>query len=300
MAEMELIPVQQPRISFQIPELIQQLANSGFQAAQLARAVEIYREMISVGAYKILGISGAIIAAGFGGLIRELILRRYVDALVITGATLVHDLIWGLDQAHYHVPAKSDPELRSAGYSRIYDLCLKDEAFVGLERFLKQFSQLSGEYSSPELIQQICSKLESQRSMLTAAAQHRIPVFCPSLHDSVLGIQLVMHVKQLRWNPFKDLSMLIQLCSQSPIGAIILGGGLVKNFILQPMLLWDGYDYLIQICTDRPEFGGISGAQLSEAISWGKLKPQAKHVYLCCDVSIALPIIACCLLAEQG
>jgi deoxyhypusine synthase len=42
---------------------------------------------------------------------------------------------------------------------------------------------------------------------------------------------------------------------------------------------------------DRPEPGGLSGASLQEAQSWGKVKPEAEWVDVIADVTIALPLM---------
>jgi deoxyhypusine synthase len=42
---------------------------------------------------------------------------------------------------------------------------------------------------------------------------------------------------------------------------------------------------------DRPEPGGLSGASLQEAQSWGKVKPEAEWVDVITDVTIGYPLI---------
>ena len=84
-------------------------------------------------------------------------------------------------------------------------------------------------------------------------------------------------------------------------GVIILGGGSPKNFYLQTQpQLWEvlgihkgGHDYFIQITADAPHWGGLSGATPSEAVSWGKIKPdQLKStVVIYGDSTIALPLL---------
>jgi deoxyhypusine synthase len=51
---------------------------------------------------------------------------------------------------------------------------------------------------------------------------------------------------------------------------------------------------------DRPEPGGLSGAPLEEAISWGKIKPGGKAVTVICDVTIAFPLIVAAALENLG
>jgi deoxyhypusine synthase len=82
---------------------------------------------------------------------------------------------------------------------------------------------------------------------------------------------------------------------------IILGGGSPKNFYLQTQpQLWEvlgihkgGHDYFIQITADAPHWGGLSGATPSEAVSWGKIKPDQLNstVVIYGDSTIALPLL---------
>jgi deoxyhypusine synthase len=49
--------------------------------------------------------------------------------------------------------------------------------------------------------------------------------------------------------------------------------------------------YAIQITTDSPQWGGLSGCTLEEAISWGKIDTKGKRAVCYCDATIALPLI---------
>ena len=49
--------------------------------------------------------------------------------------------------------------------------------------------------------------------------------------------------------------------------------------------------YAIQITTDSPQWGGLSGCTLEEAISWGKIDIKGKRAVCYCDATIALPLI---------
>jgi hypothetical protein len=52
------------------------------------------------------------------------------------------------------------------------------------------------------------------------------------------------------------------------------------------------HKYAIQITTDNPVWGGLSGCTFEEATSWGKEKVGAPKVQCYCDATIALPIVA--------
>jgi deoxyhypusine synthase len=44
--------------------------------------------------------------------------------------------------------------------------------------------------------------------------------------------------------------------------------------------------------------GSLSGARVREAISWGKVKPRARHVTIDADATIALPLMHAALLEK--
>jgi deoxyhypusine synthase len=52
------------------------------------------------------------------------------------------------------------------------------------------------------------------------------------------------------------------------------------------------FDLAIQLTTDTPENGGLSGATLSEAVSWGKISAKAKYVTVYGDATITFPMVA--------
>jgi deoxyhypusine synthase len=98
----------------------------------------------------------------------------------------------------------------------------------------------------------------------------------------------------------KDTDETVQIASAAKkSGVIYLGGGVPKNFIQQTELLnlimgedLPGHEYAIQITTDTPHFGGLSGCTFEEGQSWGKIAKKASKVQCYCDLTIALPILA--------
>jgi len=233
-----------------------------------------------------------------------------VDVLVTTGANLVHDILEALGEHHYFCCEEErcegkerDAKLREQGVSRIYDVVVKDSAFAALEEFLhRTFEKLdhSRRYSIRELLTEIGRNIKDEGSILRVAFENGIPVFCPTLADSIIGLHafIFKQISPLNVDAFEDLREINEIyCNASRAGVVILGGGVPKNFILQTALVAPrgGFDYAIQITTKTPEDGSLSGATLEEAISWGKLRENAKAVTVYCDATIALPIIIAAL-----
>ena len=293
-----------------IDELMTGLRSSAFGAGRLAKAVDIFTEMQTEETTKFMGVAGALVPAGMRTILAELIRDRYVDVVVTTGANLVHDIIEALGEHHYIIGSTStgaqgdtdDVWLRKQGIDRIYDLVVHDEAFARLEAFLHSvFEHMSGRrYNIREFLTAIGEHLSDHDSILRSAVESDVPVFCPAIADSMIGLHAWVYKQMgsLQVDAFDDLKELIELFSVAPrTGALILGGGVPKNFIFQAALIAprpegkEGLDYALQITTSTPEDGSLSGATLEEAKSWGKISEHAKTVTLYDDATVALPLI---------
>lgn len=297
-----------------VGELITGLQGCAFGAGRLARAVAIYEAMLTEETTKFLGIAGALVPAGMRSVLADLIRDGYVDVVVTTGANLVHDLLEALGSHHYlreltQTPVDGVPEdvwLRRHSLDRIYDLVVPDEAFAKLEEFLHGIFETLDErrYSIRELLTTIGEHIADRNSILRCAVERNVPVFCPALADSMIGLHagIYQQARRLEVDTFKDMQELIEHFSvANRTGAIILGGGVPKNFIFQAALVAprpegrEGLDYAIQLTTSTPEDGSLSGASLEEARSWGKISESAKTVTVHADATIALPIIVAAL-----
>ena len=301
-----------------VDELAAGLRDCTFGAGRLAKAVDIYEEMLNDETTKFMGIAGALVPAGMRTILADLIRDRYVDVLVTTGANLVHDILEALGEHHYmsssHVAANADRavediELRKRGIDRIYDVVVHDDAFARVEDFLRGvFEQLSHRrYNIRELLTAIGESLSDRNSILQSAVESEVPVFCPAIADSMIGLHAWIYKQtgSLEVDAFDDMRELIDLFSEANrTGAIILGGGVPKNFIFQSALVApraegrEGLDYAIQITTSTPEDGSLSGATLDEARSWGKIGEGGKTVTVYSDATIALPIIVAAVRAR--
>ncbi|MCJ7649459.1 MAG: deoxyhypusine synthase family protein, partial [Candidatus Lokiarchaeota archaeon] len=106
----------------------------------------------------------------------------------------------------------------------------------------------------------------------------------------------------LNLNHFKDMLKMVDLAWDSKkAGVCIIGGGVPKNFIFQSLQFCpNSANYAIQITMDRPEPGGLSGATLQEAKSWGKVAEKAQYSTVISDATIVLPIMLWYLKKKQS
>jgi len=47
----------------------------------------------------------------------------------------------------------------------------------------------------------------------------------------------------------------------------------------------------MQVTTDGPEWGGLSGCEMPEGQAWGKLEPEAQQWTVNVDATIGLPLL---------
>lgn len=164
------------------------------------------------------------------------------------------------------------------------------------------------------------------KSIVATAAKHKTPIFCPAIVDSPYGdAGLIAKSKgfDLIIDNMKDYVEFAGLSGHiKETGVIYLGGGVPKDFIQLLAVCSDllypdrkvpdreakiykrqgnngeelresyyPHKYAIQITTDSPQWGGLSGCTFEEATSWGKEDVNALKSQCFCDATIGLPIV---------
>ena len=308
-----------------IGEITEGMLLTGFQGRKLAEAIEAWAWMLRKRNIVIwLGLAGAMVPAGMRRLVSYLIKRRMVDVVVSTGANLYHDAYEAKGKKHYvGTHLIDDVKLRKHKVDRIYDVFADEAGFYKFDNWVvKSFSyelRNNYPYSSRELMFLLGKTLSrvgrEKDSILVSAYRTGVPIFCPALNDSALGFSImfanrrnrrvkvgktVRYIrKQILIDALKDVEESSRITEKAKsTGVVYLGGGVPKNFIQQTAVI-AGYqthhdrshDYAIQITTDSPQWGGLSGCTLEEAQSWGKIHRRAGKVTCFADTTIALPII---------
>jgi len=290
-----------------VGELVSAMGEAGaYNGGALSRAAGIYEAMLrEKNTTKFFGLAGAMVPAGMGGIISDLVKGGHIDVLVSTGANLTHDIIEAIGCRHFHGTAFCDDvELRHDEINRIYDVYLPNEAFEHFEKFMQNvFSELEPDstISISDLLNHIGTRMK--RGILHTAATKKIPVYCPAVQDSMVGLQywLFSQTNNVTVDAFADMPALMDRCfTAQKAGALLVGGGVPKNFILQSMLMTpNGFDYAVQLTGDRPDLGGLSGATLEEARSWGKITVEAQAVTVYGDATITLPLLVAAVLERM-
>ncbi|MEW6063113.1 MAG: deoxyhypusine synthase [Nanoarchaeota archaeon] len=298
-------PVNQINIKngMKVNELVKEMSRSGvFGAGRIAKAANIFEEMLKDKECKIFfGFAGAMVPGGMKNVVIDMLKNGYIHVFVTTGANLTHDLIEALGHRHYKGSANvDDKKLHKEKIDRIYESYMQDKVYITLEKFFDFLVERlpRKKMDVKEFLWEIGKYVNSKDSILKICYEKKIPIFCPAISDSGIGMMIWGNLakgKKIEVDAFADLKEIVDIAwTSKKRGIFYVGGGVPKNYIQQAMQFsdkQDGADYGIQITTDRPEYGGSSGAELREGISWGKMNEKGKFVDVYCDATIALPLI---------
>lgn len=279
-------------------ELLKRFSQIGMVARELGRAFSIMVSMYSDGGcHRLLGIAGAAIASGLRPLITKLIRLGFVNTIVTTGANITHDIIEAIGGKHFVLEQEEmdDVKLAKRGIFRIYNIGVTKESYIMLEKFVdRTFEGVSGVFSSPEITKILASRINDKDSFLRTSYEMGVEVFSPAMADSIIGSQIRFRTGgRVKLDALSDVSRLVErVWASKRTGAIFLGGGTPKHFIMMAANAADRpLSYAVQITTDREEHGGLSGARLEEAKSWGKVMEGGMVANVCLDMSVALPLL---------
>src|SRR5476651_535814 len=299
-------------------EILTRMERISFQGRNLATAHRIWQTMLADDVTIFLGMAGALSAGGLRLAVAHLISHRYIDCLVSTGANLYHDLHETRGQHHYvGSPHADDAALAQDRIDRVYDTYASEEEFISNDNWIADFATTleSRPYTTREFLHLLGGHLwntSGRDGILTAAYRANVPIFCPAIADSSIGMGLSQARQKKPGAGFIDVIGDIvesaNLVIRRPrTASVVLGGGTPKNFINQATVQAEfysdqvgGHRYALQIVTDVPHFGGASGSSLEEARSWGKLATDAEQVTVQADATIALPLLVSALAGSAG
>jgi deoxyhypusine synthase len=295
-----------------ISDLLEEMAQTGFQGKKLGEVANIWAEMARQKDLTVfLGLTGSLSTTGQWKIIRWLIEKRYVDVLVSTGANISEDILEALGYHYYQGTwLADDEELLKLKIDRFYDVYADELQYRKLENTIYKFAKTLDEettYSTREFLHQFGEYLSKKgiNSIVAAAYEAKVPVYSPGLIDSGYGVALSLLRRQkgklIRLDQTKDMEELAQIAERTKrTGVVYLGGGVPKDTIQLSTIIKSlarggkeetPHEYALQITADSPQWGGLSGCTLEEAISWGKISSAAKKATLYADVTLALPLI---------
>jgi deoxyhypusine synthase len=314
-----------------------------FGGAFLRRIYTILDQAIGMGCPVTLAVSGPVTVSGqHQAWLIPLLETGWIAYLSTTDAVCYHDGHRSLD-AHrdpiHEVPIFGDDgALRDEKTIRVTDMAFDEDVLMDQDRFLTAVlarPEFQRKMTGTELRYRLGAVYAEQErrngvpaGLLATCQRLAIPVFVGAPGDGSVflnsmklwamreaglipeyGFDLDLHAEVFeacayhRWGLFDDAA--------HALATVILGGGVPKNYNLQPepalgqiLGLADvrGYNYDVQIVTAPVTDGSLSSCPPAEAVTWGKVDKdtyQQSTESLQADYSIVMPFLVKALLDNR-
>ncbi len=293
--------------------IINAMRDMSFTSRDTANAADIFKMMLEDKKCSvILTLAGSTSAAGCMQVYVDMVKNNMVDAIVATGASIVDmDFFEALGYKHYKGSQYADDKLlRSLYIDRIYDTYIDEEELQDCDNTIEKIADSleTRPYSSREFIKEMGKYLtkhsKKKDSLIQAAYEHNVPIFCPAFVDSSAGFGLVKHQvshpkKHLTIDAVADFYELTQVKMKAgETGLMMIGGGVPKNFTQDTVICAEvlGHDvpmhkYAVQITVADVRDGACSSSTLREASSWGKVETNYEQMVYA-EATTAIPLIA--------
>lgn len=238
------------------------------------------------------------ISSGLRDTFRFLVQHRHVSAIVTTAGGVEEDFIKCLAPTFLGSFSTSGAALRAKGMNRIGNLFVPNNNYCAFEDWVvpvldqmleeqeEEFKNTGQRFmwTPSRIIHRLGKAIDNEDSVYYWAYKHDIPVFCPALTDGSLGDMLYFH--SFKASPLhlgidivQDIRKINTMAVRAKrTGMIILGGGVVKHHIANANLMRNGAESAVYINTGQEFDGSDAGARPDEAVSWGKIKTDAKSV----------------------
>ena len=292
--------------------IVDAMRRMSFTARDIASAADIFTAMLTdPSCTVILTLAGSTSAAGCMQVYADMVRYNMVDAIVATGASIVDmDFFEALGFRHYQGSSTVDDRaLRACYVDRIYDTYIDEEELQACDRAITAIADdlEPRPYSSREFIramgQYLATHARKPDSLVQAAYEHDVPIFCPAFTDSSAGFGLVLHQharpdRHVSIDSVRDFREVTDIkIAAGTTGLFMIGGGVPKNFAQDTVICAEllGHDcpmhsYAVQITVADVRDGACSSSTLKEANSWGKVDATREQMVYA-EATSALPLI---------
>lgn len=288
---------------FDLDRFITAMAHTGIQATEVARGTEIINMMLDDGAKIYLSMTSNIISSGLREIIAFLVKHGFIDVIVTAAGAVEEDVIKTLRPfvvGSFYAPGRV---LFEQGVGRIGNIFAPYDRYLYFERFMNPFfesiyekqQELGRPLCTHEFTRELGLALDDESSFLYWAARNNVPVFCPALTDGSIGdlfyFQRQKH-KDFYLDIVSDHQKIVELALKyEKTGAVVLGGGVPKHYVLNSNIFKDGLDYAVYVTTAQESDASDSGGNQQEAMTWAKLRVNAPNVKIKCEASVVFPLM---------
>ncbi|OAG31108.1 deoxyhypusine synthase [Nematocida displodere] len=296
----------------------------GFQGTHLHQAIEELRAMKEKEAKMFLGFTSNLVSSGLRDILCALLKGKCFQVVASTAGGIEEDIIKTLEPTRMGEFTLQGATLRAKGLNRVGNVLIPNKNYFVFEEWLLSLLDdiVDGKIEEPDtltgtgaqkrqmegyrrignvaiitpsrLIYELGRRAKSEESICYWGYKNGIPIYCPGITDGSIGDIITCYKRrsQLIIDVVEDIASINREGVFSErTGALILGAGIVKHHILNANLFRNGLDHCVLVNTAQEYDGSDAGAQIDEAVSWGKIKKHTSSVKVHADATIILPII---------
>ncbi len=305
MAKMHLKTIKDLKLKkgMSVKELVASMNEmGGFSSQHMAQGTGIVKEMLDdKDCFNFLSFPADIVATGLRGALAQAV--KHFDAIITTCGTLDHDLARAYGGRYsFGSFYADDAALHRQKIYRLGNVFIEQKEYgLAVEEYFNKImddiyksKDYRKEYSPSELIYEFGRRMTDNGSIIRQAYLYNVPIFNPGIMDGAFGTQLAIwsQTHDFKLNVIKDELKLSDISFEhKKTGALMVGGGISKHHVIWWNQFKGGLDYAVYITTATQFDGSLSGARLTEAVSWGKIREKAKYVTIDGDATIILPVM---------
>lgn len=299
-----------------------------YNAKYLKNATMAYKHLLDSGGKMFVAMAGAMSTARLGISLAQMIRKGYVSGLSVTGANLEEDVFNLIGRDDYkEIPdykdttPEDDEKLAKKKINRIYEDTVPAEVMAKVEEaiterwknaVLTKDRKFPHEFLCELLLDGSLEKyyqVDPEESWLLAAAKANIPIVTPGWEDSTLGNVFTAYVRDMKLDisimktGIEAMNYLADwyLKTKEDKGFFQIGGGIAGDFpiCVVPFLKQDckmgekvkHWTYFCQITDAEVSYGGYSGAEPNEKITWDKISKKTPRFVIKSDATIVVPLM---------
>ena len=288
------------------------LATTGFQATNLARAVEILRLVRDREVPLYLGFTSNIGTCGLRETVTYLTRNRHVRALCTSAGAVEEDVMKvfrpfllgsfdadGKDLYERMINRTGNIYVPTGRYTKLHLLLHilnrrmareKNGGCVGITEYTYELGRQLELLEIPN----------RESSFVYWAYKNGIALHCPVLLDGAIGDAMYYFRREHKRRFAIDATeycdalindMILSRETRGDVALLAIGGATPKHMICNAAIFARGAGYAVYVNNAPESDGSNAGAPIDEAVTWGKIRPGAQAVKVEGEATLIMPLI---------
>ncbi len=306
---------------FSLERFIEASATTGFQATNLARAVEILRDVRDREIPLYLGFTSNMGTCGLRETLTYLARERHVRALVTTAGAIEEDVMKVFQPFVLGDPRASGKDLRERRICRTGNIFIPSARYTRLHvllyllhRRLLRGGARPATIDMLDYVRELGHELElrgvprREESFVYWAWKNEIPCHCPVLLDGAIGDalyyfrreegldSLAVDASRCHFELVDDMAL--QGSTKGTVALLAIGGSVPKHMLCNSAIFAGGARHAVYVNTASEADGSNAGAPVDEAVTWGKIHADARSVKVEGEATLVVPLIVAAAFQE--